>query len=228
MTETRVYQPGRSLSVSADGYTVIHTADQRLECFKGTEKVDVKDVPRQVLASLLAQMDLVNGLDAGTRKQAWARRWRSTSVHGAKQALYCNVDLSPEGGYDDNGPTKGVDMQPDERRTTDDLEEAQVVSSQALDDRIGELFDGLAFPAGTERHRPILDIDFPVHVYPSTTEGHNHLYLDRKMSWEDYAKLLTVMGEVGILEPGYVSASLARKHTAVRLPWVKKEAKTDA
>lgn len=72
------------------------------------------------------------------------------------------------------------------------------------------------------RHKPVLDIDMPVKVVESSTPGHHHLYIDKEMSWEDYELLLRVLGVVGILEPGYVTASIKRKHTSVRLPWVKK------
>jgi hypothetical protein len=43
------------------------------------------------------------------------------------------------------------------------------------------------------------------------------------MTWENYKRLLNVMAEVGLLEPGYVGASETRKHTALRLPWVRKD-----
>ena len=95
---------------------------------------------------------------------------------------------------------------------TDDLTQAEVVLSAV------EHTEG-SFPY---QHRPILDIDFPVVVLPSSTEGHHHLYLDKKMSWTNYAKLLKVLAEVGIIEEGYHKASIARQHTSVRLPWVKK------
>jgi hypothetical protein len=73
------------------------------------------------------------------------------------------------------------------------------------------------------RHKPVLDIDLPVKVVPSSTPGNFHLYIDHAMPWEHYVKLLAVLGEIGILEPGYVSASVERGHTAVRLPWVRKQ-----
>jgi len=72
-------------------------------------------------------------------------------------------------------------------------------------------------------HKPVLDIDMPVKIFPSSTEGHFHLFIDKEMSWEDYCKLMNVMAEVGILEQGYVNASIARGCSAVRLPWIKKE-----
>lgn len=72
-------------------------------------------------------------------------------------------------------------------------------------------------------HKPVLDIDLPVIVLPSSTEGHNHLFIDKELTWAQYVKLLDVLVEVGIVEEGFRGASVARKHTAVRLPWIKKE-----
>jgi hypothetical protein len=48
------------------------------------------------------------------------------------------------------------------------------------------------------------------------------LYLDVPMPWEKYRALLIALGDAGILEPGYVSASLTREQTFVRRPEVKK------
>lgn len=72
-------------------------------------------------------------------------------------------------------------------------------------------------------HRPVLDIDIPIAVVPSTTEGHYHLYIDKQMSWAEYERLLDVLVEVGIVEPGFAAASISRGYSAVRLPWVQKE-----
>jgi hypothetical protein len=82
------------------------------------------------------------------------------------------------------------------------------------------------YPGDTQEwHAPALDIDFPARLLPSSTEGHFHLYLDKIMYWEDYAKLLRVMAEVGILEQGYVTASLERKMTCLRKPGLVKPKK---
>lgn len=216
------YQPGRSMSVSRDGFTLLHTVDQRLMAYDADgNHIGIHAIPRETMDGLLAQMTRLDAIDAAERKVAWRQRW--LCLFGTKQALYHNVDLSPEAGYEvviqDGEQTlkPRTDMDGDERRQTENLDEAQVVSSEALDAHLGP-----------DMHRPILDIDFPVHVYPSTTEGHNHLYFDRLITWEKYEALLQALADAEILEPGYVSASLARKHTAVRLPWVKKEARPDA
>lgn len=73
------------------------------------------------------------------------------------------------------------------------------------------------------KHRPLLDIDFPAAVIPSSTEGHCHLYIDKELEWKDYKKLLNVLADLGIIEHGYRGASLARGYSALRLPWIKKD-----
>lgn len=98
--------------------------------------------------------------------------------------------------------------------TTTDINDAQVITSLVeYHDRNPDL--GM--------HRPILDIDFPAQLIPSSTPGHFHLYLDKPMPWRTYAKLLRALAEAEIIEPGYARASEARKYTAVRLPWISKE-----
>lgn len=76
-------------------------------------------------------------------------------------------------------------------------------------------------------HRPVIDIDHPVKIVESSTAGHSHLYVDLVMPWDDLVKLLDVLAEIGLVEPGYVNASKARGYTAVRLPWVSKAELTD-
>lgn len=103
-----------------------------------------------------------------------------------------------------------MDEYDDETRTpVDDPADANVVSSH---------FGGVR----SDYHRPVLDIDFPAALVPSTTPGHFHLYLDRALTWEQYEKLLGVLAEVGIIEQGYANVSIERRHTAVRVPWIRK------
>lgn len=72
-------------------------------------------------------------------------------------------------------------------------------------------------------HMPVIDIDVPCRLVESTTPGHFHLYIDKGISWDAYVVLLMAMEEAGIIETGYLSASLDRGYTAVRPPWVKKD-----
>ena len=89
----------------------------------------------------------------------------------------------------------------------ENIERAEVVTSQ-------NTFNDL--------HRPVLDIDIAAALIPSSSNGHYHLYLDKTMHWKQYEKLLLVLAEVGIIEEGYAQASIERKYTAVRLPWISK------
>lgn len=71
-------------------------------------------------------------------------------------------------------------------------------------------------------HAPVLDLDFPARLVPSTTPGHFHLYLDVAMPWRKYRALLMALCTAGIIEPGYMKASIARRATFVRKPGVVK------
>jgi hypothetical protein len=74
----------------------------------------------------------------------------------------------------------------------------------------------------TSLHAPVLDIDMPCALVPSSTPGHFHLFIERGMTWRRYRRLLRALGRAGILERGFVHAALARRYTAVRVPWEKK------
>lgn len=94
--------------------------------------------------------------------------------------------------------------------------DANLVSSR-MRDLLGDPFvtrDGL--------HVPTLDIDFPCRVVPSTTPGHNHLLMDKALTWPEYTFLLQAMAAVGLLEKGFVEFSIARGASFVRTPWQKK------
>lgn len=109
----------------------------------------------------------------------------------------------------------GVDYDPAE-------DEDRHITTKDNANLIGSFVEGTghAPAASTALHMPALDIDFPCHIRESETPGHYHLLIDVPMSWEKYAKLLLVMEEVGILEPGYVKASLERGCTFLaRAPW---------
>lgn len=104
----------------------------------------------------------------------------------------------------------------DKVRSDAPLIEANSVASQFIASRD---------PVLSNLHKPVLDIDVPAILVPSSTPGHSHLYIDHAMPWDNYVKVLKALGEVGILQPGYVRASLQRESTWLRLPWIKKEYK---
>lgn len=72
------------------------------------------------------------------------------------------------------------------------------------------------------RHALLLDVDRPAWLIPSSTEGHAHLYVDLDCSWRDLRRFLRAAARIGLIEPGYARASEQRKHTALRLPWIRK------
>lgn len=74
----------------------------------------------------------------------------------------------------------------------------------------------------TKYHAPVLDIDFPCSVVPSSTPGHHHLFIDAPMPWAVYERLLRALEQAGILEHGFVQGSIARGQSSVRVPWVRK------
>lgn len=94
---------------------------------------------------------------------------------------------------------------------------AEVVSSEVIKCE----YAGIAYTEGL--HSPVLDIDIPAYLVPSSTNGHSHLYFDHLMTWRQYKRLLKALAKAGIVEKGYVKASIRRKHTAVRVPWLKKK-----
>ncbi len=72
------------------------------------------------------------------------------------------------------------------------------------------------------RHAPAIDVDVPVHVIPSSTPGHSHLYIDHEMPWQDYERLLRVLTEVGIVQRGFYDSAVRRGTSLLRLPHVRK------
>lgn len=49
------------------------------------------------------------------------------------------------------------------------------------------------------------------------------VYIEKPMSWFRYRVMLRAMVFAGVVEPGYYRASVARRGTHLRLPWVEKE-----
>lgn len=103
----------------------------------------------------------------------------------------------------------------DEDYSGDDLEDVGIEDADVVN----------SFDPSTGLHRPILDIDCPARLLPSTTPGHFHLYIDKPMSWSRYTNLLHALSRAGVIEPGYAAVSIKRGYSSVRLPWVKKKIK---
>lgn len=76
-------------------------------------------------------------------------------------------------------------------------------------------------------HAPVIDLDFPVRLEPSSTKGHHHLYIDKSITWKQYRHLLKGFYKAGLMEwKAYVRA-IQRGQTFVRKPGVIKDTKTE-
>jgi hypothetical protein len=98
----------------------------------------------------------------------------------------------------------------------------------------------------TGRHKIAVDIDFDVvingssllavgrmllfnlegygsfHLEPSSTEGHWHLYGDKKMTWGEYREFLDGMLTCGFVSEMWFTLSMERGYTLLRCPGVRK------
>lgn len=131
------------------------------------------------------------------------KMWRQLPPWAWRLALYKVKDL-------DSAPEEVRNYQGTDMEYRDTFEDANVVTSES------------SRTQWTNKHRPVLDLDFPAALIPSTTKGHFHLFLDKELEWDKYEALLKAMAAAGLLEQGYVDASIRRKRTTVRLPWQRK------
>ena len=144
----------------------------------------------------------------------------------AKQVCFQVEDWGPSSEH----PSKG-------EREQGDLAVAHVVSSavrehwmvekpkpeDAAPDPFDDLFAGGFSEYEEPKHIVVLDIDHPAHLVGSSTEGHHHLYVEiPPCSHQDYLAFLDAAHKIGLIEEGYLNASMARGHSDVRLPWVRK------
>lgn len=106
---------------------------------------------------------------------------------------------------DEFGNSDEIDHGDDPQPCTKD--EANIVSSRTINGK----------------HKPVIDIDFPVRLIESSTPGHFHLYIDVEMTWKQQVKLMDAMEEAGIVQKGFNKFSQLRGMSFVRPPWVKKK-----
>lgn len=127
---------------------------------------------------------------------------RTISVHGSlhRAVGYCEL----LGGSDNPDPEILEEILDDASEPT---QGANIITSLL---RAGDM------------HLPVLDLDFPAQLWPSTTPGHFHLILDRWVDQDTYFRLLDVMADAGLIERGYAESSKARGYSSVRAPWVRK------
>lgn len=68
------------------------------------------------------------------------------------------------------------------------------------------------------KHMPVIDLDVPHYYVPSSTEGHGHLYIDTRMSWRKYERILRALAEADVLGWAEYVRALDRGATFARLP----------
>lgn len=127
------------------------------------------------------------------------------------------VDWTKARGKHD--PNDMPDYEPMIDREEADLERANIVSSL-----IKQPQDFFADP-NYKRHVVAIDLDIPAYLVPSSTRGHSHLYIEvpKGIPHHRYMALLSALADCGIIERGYAEVSIARGHSDLRLPWVKKD-----
>lgn len=99
--------------------------------------------------------------------------------------------------------------------STTNWDEATLVTSQ-----LRETEDQ---PDNHNLHWPVLDLDLPTILLPSSTNGHYHLVIKHAISWDEYVVLLETLSSMGIIEQGYANVSITRGYSAIRRPGVTKE-----
>jgi hypothetical protein len=73
-------------------------------------------------------------------------------------------------------------------------------------------------------HRALaIEWKVPVRFVASSNPSHGHLYVDAEISWSDYAPILASMRDVGLLEVGFVNASISREMTMLLRPGLTKD-----
>lgn len=74
-----------------------------------------------------------------------------------------------------------------------------------------------------DKHFILLDLDaIPVALVPSSTPGHNHLYIWHEVTTEQLNKLVNVLNEIGILQDGIVRGWMERGKLYLRKPGIMK------
>ncbi len=65
-------------------------------------------------------------------------------------------------------------------------------------------------------HAPVIDFDFPCELVPSSTIGHYHFYIHKKITHPQMAYLMQGLANSELIERGYYRAFENRRYTSVR------------
>lgn len=65
---------------------------------------------------------------------------------------------------------------------------------------------------------PVIDIDVPCELLPSSRPGHFHLLIYKRVTRTFYSDILRALIKAGIVEEGFYQSFLRRGYTAIRTP----------
>jgi hypothetical protein len=71
-------------------------------------------------------------------------------------------------------------------------------------------------------HMPVIDIDLPCMLLPSTKPGHHHLIINKEMTWGQFLNMLQAMTDAGVVQPGFNHHTRRRGRAFIRYPGVTK------
>lgn len=126
-----------------------------------------------------------------------------------KPALSPPYFVGPRGTY--KVEKLGVDWDPDNDNEAGYRQEVEYSEANLVGSKT-DLEDG--------GHLPVIDLDLPCHLEPSTTPDHYHLYINKVVSWDKYVNLLNALRDAGLVSEKYVDMSVKRGQTFVRRPGV--------
>lgn len=72
-------------------------------------------------------------------------------------------------------------------------------------------------------HMPVIDLDLPCTLVPSSTPGHFHLYVNQEMSFGQFLNMLQMMTDAGVVQPGFNRFTRERGQAFVRYPGVTRD-----
>jgi len=72
------------------------------------------------------------------------------------------------------------------------------------------------------KHWPVVDIDVPARLIPSTTPGHAHLYVNHPTTFPRLIAMLAGLAAAGVIDWTIVWTAIFRGMSCVRPPWVHK------
>lgn len=72
-------------------------------------------------------------------------------------------------------------------------------------------------------HMPLIDLDLPCMLLPSSQPGHFHLYIEKQMAWDKFVAILEALEDAGVVGPGYLKYTKKRGYATVRYPGVTKQ-----